>query len=97
MKCDRNYPKIDVLSSVNNLDPSAAKQQEGTVRRLMGTVGKESRVLAPCNPAISTALQVARPQQGKSTYHLNGFLALNVHEFGTEGAHGALPLENHFD
>lgn len=90
MKCDRNYPKIDVLSSVNNLDPSTAKQQEWTVKRLMGTVGKESWLMVLCNPGISAALQVARPQQGKAepTYHLNGFLALNTYEFGPEGAYG---------
>lgn len=65
----------------------------------MGTVGKESWALARCNPGISTALQGARPQQGKAepTYHLNGFLALNAYEFGTEGAYGTLPLEDDFD
>lgn len=52
VKCDRNYPKIDVLSSVNNLDPSTAKQQEWSVKKPMGTVGKESWGVVLCSPGV---------------------------------------------
>lgn len=66
VKCDRNYPKIDVLSSVNNLDAGAAKQQEWTVKKPMGTVGKESQAVVLCNPGMPVTPQVVRPQQGKA-------------------------------
>lgn len=69
------------------------------MKRLMGTVGKESWVVVLCSPGVSAALQVARPQRGKAepAYHLNEFLALTGHEFGPEGAYGTPPLDNDSD